>query len=206
MQNDCRCYIYIYCGFKNISLLVLWELSTCFDHIHPAFPTSYLSIPLSYPSKFVFFFFNSPASSNLCCANILGYVAFHLSTVHFLGTILFKKNWSQQLSVAKSSLAKGGASCPASLSMLECGLTWACIDGVCAVVTTVKLPCCVQRTLLLTVIHHFWLFHSFHLLFHSNHWALGGGGIVNMFHLRLSIPQSLILWTLANRGLTIPLS
>lgn len=59
----------------------------CFVHTHSSPLTPPRATPLPYSPSFLYFLIN-PIKFNLCCPNILGYVAFHWSMVDLPATIL----------------------------------------------------------------------------------------------------------------------
>jgi hypothetical protein len=105
----------------------------------------------------------------------------------------------QQLKMVNSFMARSGILCPALISMLRFGLSWAHTGIVSALTTAVssylQLLCSVQRTLC-PYRPNFCLVQSFCPLFHNELWALGRRDA--MFHLDLRILQPLIFYTLVS--------
>lgn len=118
----------------------------------------------------------------------LGFVAFHWSMAGLPETTLEKTE--APLPVATShdnkSWSRGGASCPPPLPIVGINLAWAhlCSEFICAAALLSKMR------FYPVVIHCFWFFRFFHSLFCTDIWALGGGNVVCLSHVRLSISVS----------------
>lgn len=106
-------------------------------------------------------------------------------------------SFSQQLPATNSS--RGRTTCLPPLSMLGFGNTWTFLGLLHVVITAVssyvQLPSYIWRTL--SPCHDFWLLQYFYPLLCTEPWASEGEHPIEMFHLGLSILQSLILCSLS---------
>lgn len=130
--------------------------------------------------------------TNSCCPNSFTSVVFPWRLCNLPGATLLENTASPQPIIASSSMAGSGIVC----------LTWAhtsyaSYHNCCEFIGAAALLCPDVSS----VVYHLRLLHPCCPLFCGDVWALQGGGercAVFMFHLGLSILQSLVLWPLAS--------
>lgn len=136
--------------------------------------------------------------SNLRWLIILGCETFHWSAVNLVGATFWKKTDSSHPSnywLPKSSWL-GEGECT-QLSPLCLDLVWLRRTQVlCFLSQPLWIHMC--KCLAMHSNPHFFLLHSFCSLLCHDSWASGREGVIEILHLGMNIPQSLVLWVLAS--------
>lgn len=183
-------------------LLVFWDFPTiCFDHIHcPSLMPDPQSFP--YPPNFVssvFKILSSTASAARVLLNV--WPLTRTESTHQGLHINNVLSFSQQLSVINNCLAwRYFMSTPALHAwdfLIE--LARSCAIQLLWIYPRVQFTLVLfPKHCFLVVVYCLWLLHPFQLLFHEYVWALEWTDVIEMSHLRPSLPQFLILYTLTN--------